>query len=123
MRHCLPGPAFLLQIHAVQNIYEIVDDLTSTPTVEVIIMSKTMNLNVRVGGALSEYLATAIGDQGDYDNASEYVRDLIRRDKALSEQAAFAAKRAALQQAFSLPDSAYENVSAADIKRRALSKS
>ena len=82
-------------------------------------MSKPMNLNVRVGGALSEYVASAIGDHGDYDNASEYVRDLIRRDKQRAEQAAFEAKRAALQQAFALPDSAYQAVSAEEIVRRA----
>ncbi len=83
-------------------------------------MTKPMNLNVRVGGGLSEHVTFATGDQGDYDNASEYVRALIRQDKALAEQAAFEAKRAALQQAFGLPDEAYEPVTAADIKRRAL---
>ena len=83
-------------------------------------MPKTMkNLNVRVGGALSEHVASAIGDHSDYDNASEYVRDLIRRDKARVEQAAFEAKRAALQQAFALPDSAYETVTAEEIIKRA----
>lgn len=81
-------------------------------------MTKTMNLNVRVSGSLSEFVANAVGDAGQYDNVSEYVRDLIRRDKADTERAAFDAKRQALQQAFALPDSAYTEVSAADVIRR-----
>ena len=78
----------------------------------------TMNLNVRISGVLTEYVSSAIGDTGEYDNASEYVRDLIRRDKAKTERAAFEAKRAALQQAFALPDSAYTEVTASDVIRR-----
>ena len=79
-----------------------------------------MNLNIRVGRGLSEHVAFATGDQGDFDNPSEYVRSLIRQDKARAEQAGFEAKRAALQLAFGLPDEAYGAVSAVDIKRRAL---
>lgn len=85
-------------------------------------MPKTMNLNVRVGGALSEYLANAIGANGEFDNASEYVRDLIRRDKARAEQVAFEAKKAALQQAFALPDAAYREVTADEVIARNLAK-
>ena len=77
-----------------------------------------MNLNVRISGVLTEHVSSAIDDAGEYDNASEYVRDLIRRDKAKTELAAFEAKRAALQQAFALPDRAYTEVSAADVIRR-----
>ena len=79
-----------------------------------------MNLNIRVGRGLSEHLAFATGNQGDYDNASEYVHSLTRQDKARAEQAAFEAKRAALQLAFGLPDEAHGAVSPVDIKRRAL---
>jgi len=86
-------------------------------------MPKTMNLNVRVSGSLSEFVAHTVGDAGQYDNVSEYVRDLIRRDKASTEQQAFDAKRQALQQAFALPDSAYSKVSAADVIRRNQPKS
>ena len=81
-------------------------------------MSKMMTLNVRLGGNLSSFVAEAIGDNGDYDNASEYVRNLIRQDKTRSEQAAFAAKRMALQQAFALPESAYSETSLQDVLER-----
>lgn len=38
------------------------------------------NINVRVTGNLRDHLNQQIGDNGLYDNASEYIRDLIRRD-------------------------------------------
>lgn len=81
-------------------------------------MNDMMNLNVRVSGALSEFVRENVGESGTFDNVSEYVRDLIRRDKDRVETAAFEAKRAALQQAFALPDSAYTELSAADVIRR-----
>ena len=43
-------------------------------------MAETMTLNVRVGGALKDFVARNVGHDGAYDNVSEYVRDLIRRD-------------------------------------------
>ena len=44
-------------------------------------MAKTMTLNVRVGGALVEHVAANVGEDGADEKVSEYVRDLIRRDK------------------------------------------
>jgi toxin ParE1/3/4 len=41
-------------------------------------MTKTMTLNVRVSGALGEFVAANVGAGGSYENVSEYVRDLIR---------------------------------------------
>jgi antitoxin ParD1/3/4 len=40
----------------------------------------TENVNIRVTGVLRQHLNAQIGDEGLYDNASEYIRDLIRRD-------------------------------------------
>ena len=85
-------------------------------------MPKMTTLNVRIGGGLSEFVSGVIGERGDYDNASEYVRDLIRRDKARSERSAFDAKKAALEQAFNLPDAAYREVSFTDVISRNLAK-
>ena len=81
-----------------------------------------MNLNVRISGALSDFVTEAISE-GDYENVSEYVRDLIRRDKARTEREAFEAMRLRLQDAFTAPDSAYDHLSADDIRRRALAGS
>lgn len=38
------------------------------------------NVNVRVTGDLRNHLQQQIGQYGLYENASEYIRDLIRRD-------------------------------------------
>jgi len=82
-------------------------------------MPDTMNLNVRISGALKDFVSHEIQD-GAYENVSEYVRDLIRRDKEKSEQTAFENLKAELQMAFSAPDSEYIELSAADIKNRSL---
>ena len=75
-------------------------------------MSRTMTLNVRVTGALGDFVAANVGDTGAYDNVSEYVRDLIRRDKARVEQEAFERLRAELTRAYAAPDSAYRPLDA-----------
>lgn len=78
-----------------------------------------MNLNVRISGSLSDFVNEAITD-GDYENVSEYVRDLIRRDKERAEREAFEAMKLRLQDAFATPDREYEYLSADDIRQRAL---
>jgi len=70
-------------------------------------MTKTMTLNVRVSGALGEFVAANVGDGGAYENVSEYVRDLIRRDMSRVDAASFERLKAELVHAFAAPDSAY----------------
>ena len=52
-------------------------------------MSRTRTMTVRLSGALSDFVAANVGENGSYENISEYVRDLIRRDKERAEQEAF----------------------------------
>jgi antitoxin ParD1/3/4 len=78
-----------------------------------------MNLNVRISGSLSDFVTETVSD-GDYENVSEYVRDLIRRDKVRVETEAFEAMKIRLQDAFAVADSEYELLSADDIRRRAV---
>lgn len=66
-----------------------------------------MTLNVRVSGMLGEHVAENIGDDGRYENVSEYVRDLIRRDLERVEDERFQALKAELQRAFAVPDSEF----------------
>ena len=75
-------------------------------------MSKSMTLNVRVSGALSAFVAANVSETGAYDNVSEYVRDLIRRDMERSESEAFERLKAELARAFAAPDSAYHPLDA-----------
>lgn len=46
-------------------------------------------MTVHLNEALSDFVSANVGESGTYDNASEYVRDLIRRDKERAEQLAF----------------------------------
>ena len=80
--------------------------------------TNTTTMTVRLGEALSEYVARNVGEQGDYESVSENVRDLIRRDKESKEQQAFERLKAELVQAFSAPESAYEYLTADDVIAR-----
>jgi len=77
-----------------------------------------MTLNVRVNGALGEFVAANVGDEGAFENVSEYVRDLIRRDKQRVEAESFARLQAELAVAFTAPETAYAALDADTIIRR-----
>jgi antitoxin ParD1/3/4 len=75
-------------------------------------MSRSLTLNVRVTGPLSDFVSAQVGEDGAYENVSEYVRDLIRRDKDHAEREAFDRLRAELARAFAAPDAAYSALDA-----------
>jgi Arc/MetJ-type ribon-helix-helix transcriptional regulator len=86
-------------------------------------MPKAMTLNVRVSGTLGEFIASNVGEDGVYENVSEYVRDLIRRDKARAEGETFERLKAELTYAFAAPDSAYKPLDAETVLRRGQQRS
>ena len=75
-------------------------------------------LTVRLSGALSDFIATSVGETGSYENVSEYIRDLIRRDKEHVEQQSFERLKAELARAFSAPESSYVQLSATEVIKR-----
>jgi antitoxin ParD1/3/4 len=77
-----------------------------------------MTLNVRVSGKLGEFVAGNVAADGAYENVSEYVRDLIRRDMERSQAEAFDRLKAELQRAFAAPDESYEAVGAEAVIQR-----
>ena len=81
-------------------------------------MTKTITLNVRVSGALGEHVSANVGEDGAYENVSEYVRDLIRRDKERADNEAFTRLKAELKRAFAAPDSAYRPLDANAVIKR-----
>jgi Arc/MetJ-type ribon-helix-helix transcriptional regulator len=81
-------------------------------------MTKSMTLNVRVSGGLGEFVAANVGDTGAYENVSEYVRDLIRKDKDRVEREAFDRLKAELNRAFAAPDSSYGTTTADEVIAR-----
>ena len=81
-------------------------------------MSRTTTMTVRLSGALSDFVASNVDEDGAYENISEYVRDLIRRDKERREQEAFARLKAELTHAFAAPESSYVSLTAAEVIAR-----
>jgi len=81
-------------------------------------LPRTTTMTVRVRGALSEFVAANVGEDGAYENVSEYIRDLIRRDKERAEEEAFERLRAELQHAFAAPESSYKPLTAAEVIAR-----
>ena len=81
-------------------------------------MSRTTTMTVRLGGVLRDFVSTNVGENGSYENVSEYIRDLIRRDKERSEREAFDRLKAELTRAFAAPDESFHPLSAEDIIAR-----
>ena len=81
-------------------------------------MSRTTTMTVRLGGALSDFVAANVGENGSYENVSEYIRDLIRRDMERVEKEAFDRLNTEVAHAFSAPESSYKPLTAAEIIAR-----
>lgn len=81
-------------------------------------MSRTTTMTVRLSGALSDFVAANVGETGAYENVSEYIRDLIRRDKERAEREAFDRLKAELTRAFATPESTYHSLTAAEVIAR-----
>jgi len=81
-------------------------------------MPRTTTMTVRLKGSLSDFVAANVGEHGTYDNVSEYVRDLIRRDKERAEAEVFDRLKTELTHAFAAPESSYQPLTAADIIAR-----
>ena len=81
-------------------------------------MSRTTTMTVRLSGALSDFVARNVGEDGSYENISEYVRDLIRRDKERVERESFERLKAELTRAFAAPEESYRPLTAAEVIAR-----
>ncbi len=75
-------------------------------------------MTVRLNETLSDFVAANVGERGAYENVSEYMRDLIRRDMERVEREAFDRLKAELAQAYAAPESAYKPLTAADVTAR-----
>ena len=81
-------------------------------------MTRQTTLTVRLSGTLNDFVQANVGEDGSYENVSEYIRDLIRRDKERSEQEAFDRLKAELAHAFAAPESSYTPLTAAEVIAR-----
>jgi len=92
--------------------------ILKTYTAKECAMSRTTTMTVRLSGALSEFVAANVGEDGSYENVSEYIRDLIRRDKERAEKETFDRLKTELRHAFSAPESSYKPLTAAEVIAR-----
>jgi Arc/MetJ-type ribon-helix-helix transcriptional regulator len=81
-------------------------------------MARTTTRNVRVSGPLAEFVARNVGEGGLCENISEYIRDLIRRDKERVEAQMFEDLKAELTRAFAAPVENYRTVTVEDVIER-----
>lgn len=80
--------------------------------------TNTTTMTVRLSGTLADFVAANVGAHGAYENVSEYVRDLIRRDKERAERGAFDRLKAELAHAYAAPESSYQPLTAAEVIAR-----
>lgn len=78
----------------------------------------TTTMTVRLSGVLSDFVAANVGEHGAYENVSEYVRDLIRRDKERKETDAFDRLKTELTHAYAAPEASYRPLTAAEVIAR-----
>lgn len=81
-------------------------------------MSNQTTMTVRVSGALSDFVASNVGEHGSFENVSEYLRNLIRKDMEQKEQQAFERLQKELQLAFAAPDASYQPLTVEDVIER-----
>ena len=81
-------------------------------------MPRTMTMTVRLSGGLRDFVSANVGEHGSYENISEYIRDLIRRDKERADRESFERLEAELTRAFAAPDSSYHPLTATDVIAR-----
>lgn len=79
------------------------------------------NVNVKLKGDLETHLQQQIGDNGLYENASEYVRALIRNDLK-DREAAWAWLRSELEPDLRADDGEFVAVTADDVFARNIGK-
>ncbi len=70
-------------------------------------MARTTTMTIRLSGTLSEFVASNVGEDGDYENVSECIRDLIRREKDRVQREAFDRLNLELERAFAAPDDTF----------------
>jgi Arc/MetJ-type ribon-helix-helix transcriptional regulator len=75
------------------------------------------SIHVKVGGALQTHIQQQIGEDGLYENASEYIRALIRRDLQTRDEA-WAWLQKELSPSMRAADGEFVSVSAQDVIRR-----
>ena len=76
-------------------------------------------VNVRFSGELQRFIQLRTSEQGLYGSASEYIRDLVRRDYEREEQRKWALLRHELKPGIKAPESEFVPLNAEEIIAKA----
>jgi antitoxin ParD1/3/4 len=79
-------------------------------------------VNVRFAGELQRFLQTRIGNSGLYGSASEYIRDLVRRDYEKEEERKWALLRQTLKSGLEADESEFATLDAEQVIAEAKSR-
>ena len=80
--------------------------------------ARPKTMTIEIDEELHAFLASMVSDAGPYHSVSAYVEDLIRRDMASQEVAAFTELHVELVAGFTAPESSYHPSSAAEVIAR-----
>ena len=81
--------------------------------------SMSEGVNVRFAGKLQEFIRHRVEDSGLYSSASEYVRDLVRRDYEREEERKWAWLRSELEPGLKATGSEFISLDAAKVIKEA----
>src|SRR5690606_18430244 len=81
-------------------------------------MPRTTTMTVRISGTLSDFVAANVSENGSYENISEYVRDLIRRDKDRFVMEAPGRLGSVVSPAFAAPEASHTSLTARRVNAR-----
>lgn len=76
-------------------------------------------VNVRFSGALKAFVEQRVGPKGLYSSASEYIRDLVRRDYEREEGRRWDALHSELKQGLTASDSEFVPLDSGEIQAEA----
>ncbi len=76
-------------------------------------------VNVRFAGELDRFVRSRVGENGLYSSASEYIRDLVRRDYEQEEERKWAALKAELKAGMEAQEEDFVKLDVEEIIREA----
>jgi antitoxin ParD1/3/4 len=77
--------------------------------------NEPLDIAFEVKGSVRQHVERA-AKEGGFDSVDDYVLDLIEKDKAAGEEAAFQRLKAELTEAFSAPEEDFSPVTADEIR-------
>ena len=93
-----------------------IDILWDTPT---FLSTMAEGINVRFAGALQQFIQDRVGSSGLYSSASEYIRDLVRRDFERDEERKWSALRDELKAGIEADESQFVPLNAKTVLAKA----